>query len=158
VALRDIVRSVAIALAAVPLASCGSDVLAPDVEQVHLTLTVSQPEIAVGDTVELRVVGTNPTRNTLRFTTYACAAFHVRILDFEGSVVFRHPTTCDSIGAERVIEPGDSLVQTVRFDGTVSNGPFQEPFTFARGLYRVVATPEGAAGNESNTVELRIRP
>ena len=157
-ALRDIVRIVALGFVALPLIACGSDVLAPDVEQVHLTLTVSQPEIVVGDAVELRVVGTNPTRNTLRFTTHDCAAFHMRILDFEGSVVFRHPTTCNSIGAERVIEPGDSLVETVRFDGTISNGPFQQPFTLARGLYRVVATPEGAAGNESNTVELRIRP
>jgi hypothetical protein len=152
------IRGAALGFVAVPLIACGSDVLAPDVDQVQLSLTVSQTEMVVGDTIELRAVGTNPTRNTLRFTTHDCAAFHTRILDFEGSVVFRHPTTCNSIGAERVIEPGDSLVETVRFDGTVSNGPFHAPSTLARGLYRVVATPEGAAGNESNTVELRIRP
>jgi hypothetical protein len=165
VALPDIVRSVALGFVALPLIACGSDVLAPDVEQVHLTLTLSQTEMVVGDTVEIRVVGTNPTRNTLRFTTGDCAVFHIRMRWGADLVVFRHPTVCNDIALERVIEPGDSIVETTLFDGTVAPpGPFldangEEPtLTLAPGRYTVVATPPGAAGNESNTVELRIRP
>jgi hypothetical protein len=159
------IRGTALCILTVLFASCGSDVLAPDVDQVQLSLTVSQSEMVVGDTVELRVVGTNPTPNTLRFTTHACATFHFRILYGADLVVFRHPRVCDSIGAERVIEPGDSIVETVLFDGTATSPhPFRDAngevptLTLAPGRYRVVAAPEGAQGNESNTVELRIRP
>jgi hypothetical protein len=63
-----------------------------------------------------------------------------------------------------VIEPGDSIVETVQFDGTATSaGPFRDAngevptLTLAPGRYTVVARPEGAEGNESNTVELRIR-
>jgi hypothetical protein len=164
VAFRDIVRSAALGSVAALLASCGSDVLAPDVEQVQLSLTLSRTEMVVGDTIELRAVGRNTTRKTLRFTTHACGALQFRILHGTDFVVFRHPSTCNDINAERVIEPGDSIVETARFDGTVSPGPFrdangEEPIlTLAPGRYTVIATPEGAAGNDSNTVELRIRP
>lgn len=163
--LRDIVHSAALGFVAVPLIACGSDVLAPDVEQVELSLTLSHSEMVVGDTIELRAVGRNTTQTTLRFTTHECAAYHFRIIYGADLVVFRHPTTCNSIGAQRVIEPGDSIVETVLFDGTATSaGPFRDAngevptLTLAPGRYTVVATPEGAVGNESNTVELRIRP
>jgi hypothetical protein len=45
----------------------------------------------------------------------------------------------------------------------VSSSPFRDvngdstTLTLASGRYTVVAIPEGAAGKESNTVELRIR-
>jgi hypothetical protein len=164
VALRDIVHSVALGFVAVSLIACGSDVLAPDVEQVQLSLTLSHSEMVVGDTIELRAVGTNTTRNTLRFMTHACSTFQFRIIYGADLVVFRRPTTCNSIGAQRVIEPGDSIVETVQFDGTATSaGPFRDAngevptLTLAPGRYTVVARPEGAEGNESNTVELRIR-
>jgi hypothetical protein len=154
----------AAALCSLFAASCGTDVFGPDVDHVVVSLTLSKSEIVLGDTVELRVVGTNPTQRTLRFVTHACAAFSVRILHGTDFVVFQHPRVCDSIGAERVLEPGTSIEETVLFDGTGSAGPFRDEngdrvtVTLAPGVYTVVAAPEGVPGNRSNAVDLRIWP
>ena len=153
----------ALYLALALTASCGTEVIVPDVELVRMSVSLSTRDLVVGDTVEIRVVGTNPTTRTLRFTTHACAAFIVRIRFSADVVVFQHPRFCNDIGSERVLEPGEAIEETVLFDGTGSPIGFRDEngdeviLRMAAGTYTVVAAPEGAPDNQSEPVELRIR-
>jgi len=157
------VSHVAPLCAALLAVSC-SDPLGPDVDQVDVSLSVSQPELVPRDTVAFRVVGTNSTQRTLSFQTHACAAFQFRLLASGGLPVFGHPRTCNDIGQLHVLAPGDSIVETILFDGTSSWGPFldengqEATFILAPGVYVAVATLEGSANSPADSIRLRIRP
>ena len=113
-------------------------------------------------------MGANPTEDTLRFTTSDCGwLFGIRILWGADQVVFQHPTTCNDIAIEHVLEPGDSTVETTLFDGRVRppvpyqtlDGGVDPKLALGPGLYTVIAVSVGpGSGNDSNPVELRIRP
>ncbi len=154
---------VALCLGVALSVACGTDVLGPDADHLQMTVSLSTPEIVVGDTVEIRVVGTNTTRRTLQLMTRECAAFVVRVALSSDIVVFQHPRLCNDIGALHVLEPGESIEETVLFDGTGSPIGFRDAngkevkLRMATGRYTVVAWPMGADGNRSDPVDLRIR-
>jgi len=143
--------------------SC-SDTLGPDVDQVIVSLSLSAPDLVPRDTVEFRVVGTNPTERTLRFTTHECSAFRIRLLSSAGDPVYGHPNVCNDIGQEHVLAPGASIEEVIVFDGTSTWGPFvdengqEAKFVVGPGRYTVVARLEGAIESTSDSVSLRIWP
>jgi len=61
------------------LAGC-SDATGPSIPGIEVTLTLSDEVMAVGDTIEIRVVATNVTANPVSFRTNACVLV-VQILD-----------------------------------------------------------------------------
>ena len=150
--MKKMTRGVSL-LAAVPLLLACSDSLAPDIDFLEVSVSVSKSAISPGEVTELRATLTNPTGRDLVFTIGGC------ILVFElrdsGDDRFIEPVVCDDTAFERVLEPGESLERTLLFDGTgwlTPSGPAPVP----PGLSRVRAGMSFAFINPSPFVDLRI--
>lgn len=140
-------------LAVLPLLLACSDSLAPDIDLLEVSVSLSKAAISPGEVTELRATLTNPTSRDLVFTTGGC------ILIFElrdsGDDRFIEPVVCDDTSFERVLAPGESLERTLLFDGTgwlTPSGPAAVP----PGLSQVRAGMSFAFANASPFVDLRI--
>jgi hypothetical protein len=109
-------RMVGFGAAIVVLAGC-SEAVGPDIDGIEVTLSLSQEEMAVGDTIEIRIVATNTTAGELSFATNACVLV-VRILDQSNTPVVYLPGFCNDIRLGHTLGPGESLMRVELFDGT----------------------------------------
>ena len=127
------------------LAGC-ADAMAPDIGGIELTLSLSQEEVVIGDTVEIRVVATNVSENEVSFTTNTCVLV-VRILDESSTPLVTFPDTCNDIAVGTTIAPGDSIERIVQFDTSVGSG-----------IYSVRAGISDDLLNVPAAADLRVRP
>ena len=154
----------ALAVAILALAGC-SDSTGPTIEGIEVTLSLSREEIAVGDTVEIRVLVTNATASELVFVTGVCdiLVYFLR----SRKVVRQLPDSCNSISHQHTLGPGESVERVLLFDGTTErfvNNPggrsFYRPFPMDPGTYMLFAGLSGIPGsdlvNRSEAVVLRI--
>ena len=128
-----------------------SEAIGPNLGGIEVALALSDEEMVVGDTVEIRVVATNTTANPVSFATNTCVLV-VRVLDESNTPVVRLPGFCNDIRLEHTLGPGESLAQVFQFDGTF------ETFPLASGTYMVFAGISSDLLNPSDAVELRIQP
>lgn len=150
----------AIAAAMLVLAGC-SGATDPNIDGIEVTLSLSQEELAVGETIEIRVLATNVTANPVSFSTDGCV-FHIRFLDQSNTPVGTLPSFCNSMSQSHMLAPGESLAQVTRFDGTASRLK-GEVFSLESGTYGVFAGISAISSdldllNPSDAVELRIQP
>ena len=151
----------------VVLTGC-SLITGPHIDGIEVTLSLSQEEMSVGDTVEIRILATNTTASQLDFITGVCD-FFVRFVRLR-KVVLTRPSACNSISHPHTLGPGESLERVVLFDGTVENyvrdpegRSYNEPIPMEPGTYRLVAGLSqvqslGGMMNQSDVAELRIKP
>ena len=147
-----------IAAAVVLLAGC-TEAVGPHIDGIHVIVSLSEEEMFVGDTIEIRVVATNTTEGQVTFRTNACILV-IRFLDPSNSPVVYIPGFCNDIGLEHTIGPGESLLQVSHFDGTVPDplGQAGARVPLTSGTYRVFAGISSDLLNPSDPVELRIQP
>lgn len=152
-------RVVGFGAAIVVFAGC-SGAVGPHIDGIEVTLSLSDVEIAVGDSVEIRVLATNVTESQLVFFTGPCVLL-VRFLDQSNTPVVTLPNTCNSINYQHTLGPGESLERVVLFDGAMP-GPSLESPPLEPGTYRVLAglsrNPDMDLINQSDAVALRILP
>ena len=149
----------AIAAAIVVLAGC-SEATGPNIDGIEVTLSLSQDNMAVGDTIEIRVLATNTTANPVSFFTHGCV-FRTRFLDQSNALVGTLPYFCNSMSSSATLAPGESLERIIQFDGRAVELLGGELFTLESGTYAVFAGVSSISSdlellNPSNAVELRI--
>ena len=152
-------RVVGFGAAIVLLAGC-SGATDPTIDGIEVTLSLSQDDMAVGDTIEIRVLATNTTANPVSFSTGGCV-FHIRFLDQSNALVGTLPYFCNSMSSSATLAPGESLERIIPFDGRAALGG--ELFTLESGTYVVFAGISPISSdlellNPSDAVELRIHP
>ena len=154
-------RVVGFGAAIVLLAGC-SGATDPTIDGIEVTLSLSQDDMAVGDTIEIRVLATNTTANPVSFFTHGCV-FRTRFLDQSNALVGTLPYFCNSMSSSATLAPGESLERIIPFDGRAAELLGGELFTLESGTYAVFAGVSSISSdlellNPSNPVELRIQP
>ena len=137
-------RVVGFGAAIVLLGGC-SEATGPIIDGIEVTLSLSQEEAVVGDTIEIRVIATNTTADPVSFATSACVLV-VRVLNESNTPVVYLPGLCNDIRLGHTLGPGESLEQIEQFLPNRS------------GTYQVSAGISTDLLNPSDAVELRIQP
>ena len=154
----SLTRVVGFGAAIAALTGCG-EAVGPNIPGIDVTISLSQEEMAVGDTIEIRIVATNTTAGPLTFATNTCVLV-VRILDRSNTPVIHLPGFCNDIRLEHTLGPGESLMGVELFDGTIQDplGRPGERSPLESGTYRVFAGISSDALNPSDAVKLCIQP
>lgn len=133
-------------------------VVEPSVDQLVVTVTVSEPEIRAGDTTTITVRATNPTNGPVDFSTNSCVLVAL-ILDETGEEVYPGGGPCLDILLTHSVPPGEFLEEVFDFDGRGRRGwrDQGERYLLPPGTYQV----RGAVGSErrnlSRPVPLQVR-
>jgi hypothetical protein len=131
-----------------------NDPVAPDIDFLEISVTVSEAKISRGEVTEVRATLTNPTGRLLSFGIGGCVLlFEMRDRNDNR---FVEPVVCEDRVFEHVLAPGDSIHRTVSFDGTGWLG-LSGAAAMPSGSYRVRAGMSFAFLNPSPFVALKIR-
>lgn len=147
--MRDLNRISGLLLVALVSLGC-TDPVAPDIDRLAVSLTLSKAVITEGEATELRAVVANESAHDLTFRTNACTIVF-DMYDVAGQR-FVEPIVCNDIGLEHVLRPGESLQRTVMFDGTgwISSGGGQGPgpgdYTVRAGVSLAFRSPSPRVG------------
>ncbi len=148
-----------IAAVVIVLVGC-SEATGPSIDGIEVTLSLSDEEMAVGDTIEIRVLATNTTGNPVSFFTHGCV-FRTRFLDQSNALVGTLPYFCNSMSSSATLAPGESLERIIPFDGRAAELLGGALFTLESGTYAVFAGVSSISSdlellNPSDAVALRI--
>ena len=126
------------------LASC-TDPIPPALDQLDVTVTLSNVDIALGEETELRAVAANRTSRDITFVTNACVVVF-EVLD-AGGRRFVEPIVCSDVEVQHTLRPGESLQHNVLFDGTGwltvggDSGPGPGDYTVRAGVSLALRSP-----------------
>ena len=110
-------RRAAVFAASLYVVACNStDPDIADTLRFQISVDVSPSEIVLGDTANVTVTASNPTRDTLTFMSNECTSFY-DVQDSLGTARFSYPRACNDIGLTHRVGPGESWVDTLPFDG-----------------------------------------
>jgi hypothetical protein len=135
------------------------DVTDPPVDQLLLTVSVSERAIHLGDTTEITVRATNPTNRDVEFSSNSCV-LAPQVVDAERRDVYGGQGACNDILLVHRLAPGEYLEETFEFDGWGVKGWEEEfeRYPLEPGTYWVRGGVTARRGNPSPWVPLQIEP
>jgi len=106
----------AIVLLLVTAIGLGCSPTAPDVDRLHVAVTVTPSTVRPGEDVTVRVLAGNLTPTHLEFSSSSCV-LTMRIFDDDGDEVYPIGYPCFDIRLVHTLAPGEYLEETFDFDG-----------------------------------------
>jgi len=137
----------------------GCDIAEPHIEQLTVSVSVSDARIRPGDVTDITVVAVNLTRTTLSFSSNECV-LAIEVFDASGEEVYPGGWPCADILITHSLAPGESLSETFDFDGMGRLGwtASSDAFALEPGIYWVRGSVTARRLNPSPPVEIQIEP
>ena len=150
-----IMRIASYSAALLCVSACG--VTEPTIDRLHVTVALSEPEIAPGDTTHITVRATNPTDSDLEFSSNSCVLV-LQIVDSTDQEVYPGTVPCLDILIIHRLAPGEYLEERFTFDGwgrrVLEEAP--ELYPLAPGTYWVRGSVTSRRENPSEPVQLQV--